>query len=187
MAPRALAARAASRNSGRLVMRIATRSPGRTPRSASPAAASWTRWFSSAQVIDSPWKRSATWSGMEYACRATWSTQWAPLYGGRVGGIALLGRACAVITGPILTYRRIAVTAEAIGQFPRRRRWRHVLAITARAVPLLLGTAILAAQLTRRETAGLPPAGAGAALYVAGALAAAWGAAGGFPRRPGGV
>jgi hypothetical protein len=75
------------------------------------------------------------------------------------------------------------VTAEAIGQFRRRRRWRHVLAITAGTVALLLGTAILAAQLTRRDTAGLPPAGAGAALYVAGALAAAWGAAGGFTRR----
>jgi hypothetical protein len=75
------------------------------------------------------------------------------------------------------------VTAEAIGQFRRRRRWRHVLAMVAGGAALVLGTAVVAAQLTHRNTAGLPSAGAGAGLYIAGALLAAWGAAGGFTRR----
>ncbi len=75
------------------------------------------------------------------------------------------------------------MTAEAIGQFRRRRRWRHVLAMIAGGAALVLGTAVVAAQLTHRNTAGLPSAGAGAGLYGAGALLAAWGAAGGFTRR----
>ena len=69
--------------------------------------------------------------------------------------------------------------------FRRRRRWRHVLAITAGAVALVLGTAIVAARLAADAPAGTPSAGTGAALYAAGALAAAWGGAGGFTRRLG--
>jgi hypothetical protein len=75
------------------------------------------------------------------------------------------------------------VTAEAVGQFRRRRRWRHVLAMIAGGTALLVGMAVMAAQLAHRGTAGLPSAGAGAGLYAAGALLAAWGAAGGFTRR----
>ncbi len=71
IAPMALAARTATTNSGRLVIRIATRSPRCTPRSANTVAkvSIWSR--SSAQVIDVPSNRRATVSGIEWACRAT--------------------------------------------------------------------------------------------------------------------
>jgi hypothetical protein len=72
---------------------------------------------------------------------------------------------------------------EVVHQFRRRRRWRHVLAMIIGAIALTLGSAIVAARLAQHATAGLPPLGAGAGLYLAGALLAGWGAAGGFTSR----
>jgi hypothetical protein len=72
---------------------------------------------------------------------------------------------------------------EVVRQFRRRRRWRHVLAMIIGAVALILGSAIVAARLAQHATAGLPSPGAGAGLYLAGALLAGWGAAGGFTAR----
>jgi hypothetical protein len=71
IAPAALAASVASTNSGRFVIRIATRSPGATPRRARPAASPLTRSCSVLHVIDSPPKRRATPPGLLYAWRAT--------------------------------------------------------------------------------------------------------------------
>ena len=71
IAPMALAASTDSGNSGRLVIRTATRSPGFTPCPASPAATARTRSCSRAQVIDSRSYRIATESGLAKACRAT--------------------------------------------------------------------------------------------------------------------
>jgi hypothetical protein len=73
---------------------------------------------------------------------------------------------------------------EIVRLFRRRRQWRHVLAIGIGAVALMLGTAMVAARLAWHDPGAA--AGTGAALYAAGALGAAWGAAGGFSRRLGG-
>jgi hypothetical protein len=72
---------------------------------------------------------------------------------------------------------------EVVSQFRHRRRWRHVLAMIIGAVVLILGSAIVAARLAHHATAGLPSPAAGAGLYLAGALLAGWGAAGGFTAR----
>jgi hypothetical protein len=72
---------------------------------------------------------------------------------------------------------------EVVRQFRRRRQWRHVLAMIIGTVALLLGSAIVAARLAHHATAGLPSPDAGAGLYLAGALLAGWGAAGGFTSR----
>jgi hypothetical protein len=70
-----------------------------------------------------------------------------------------------------------------VRRFRRRRKWRHVLAIIAGTIALILGTAIVAARLAHQQVAGTPSSGAGAGLYVAGALVCGWGGAGGFTRR----
>ena len=57
IAPMALAANIVSRNSGRFVIMIATRSPALTPRSRSAAASPLTRSWICAQVIVLPSKR----------------------------------------------------------------------------------------------------------------------------------
>src|SRR3954470_1093534 len=88
IAPAALAARTVSTNSGRLVIRTATRSPGFTPRRAKDAASALTRACSCDHVIERPSKRMATPSGWEYAWRATWSTQLAAEKGRPEVGIA---------------------------------------------------------------------------------------------------
>src|SRR5580698_7054592 len=54
-----------------------------------------------------------------------------------------------------------AELVEVVRMFRRRRRWRHVLAITAGAVALVLGTAIVAARLAGDAPPGTPSAGAG--------------------------
>ena len=72
---------------------------------------------------------------------------------------------------------------EVVRLFRRRRRWQHVLAMIIGAVALILGSAIVAAWLGHHATLGLPPSGAGAGLYLAGALLSGWGAARGFTAR----
>src|SRR3954470_22802206 len=88
MAPAAFAASVASTNSGRLVSRIATRSPGATPSRAKASASAPTRSCSSRQVIVRPSKRMATPSGSRKAWRARWSTQFASENGSPEVGMA---------------------------------------------------------------------------------------------------
>jgi hypothetical protein len=71
----------------------------------------------------------------------------------------------------------------AVARFTRRRRWLHLLAILAGTVLLVLGSAVIAARLTGHAPATLPNIGVGAALYVAGAVLVALGAARGFTAR----
>jgi hypothetical protein len=72
---------------------------------------------------------------------------------------------------------------EVVRLFRCRRKWRHVLAMIIGAVALILGSAIVAARLGHHATPGLPSSGAGAGLYLAGALLSGWGAARGFTSR----
>jgi hypothetical protein len=74
-----------------------------------------------------------------------------------------------------------------VQRFRHRRRWRHLLAIGLGSVALIVGPALVAARLAPAapRPASNPSFAVGVALYGAGALAAGWGAAGGFTRRLG--
>ncbi len=69
IAPIRLAATVASTNSGRLSIRIITRSPNRTPRRVKASASLVTRWSNSAQVVVRPMYRMAVAPGCIRAWR----------------------------------------------------------------------------------------------------------------------
>jgi 4-amino-4-deoxy-L-arabinose transferase-like glycosyltransferase len=76
-----------------------------------------------------------------------------------------------------------AGVVAAVHRFTRRRRWLHILAILAGIVLLVLGSAIIAARVTGHAPAKLPGMAEGLALYVAGAVLVAFGAARGLTAR----
>jgi hypothetical protein len=76
-----------------------------------------------------------------------------------------------------------AGVVAAVQRFTRRRRWLHLVAIFVGTVLLVLGSAVIAARVTGHAPAKLPGTGAGVALYVAGAVIVAYGAARGLTTR----
>ena len=76
-----------------------------------------------------------------------------------------------------------AQLVETVRLFRRRRKWRHILALTVGGVLLTSGSAFIAAHVTRHELASTPGFGVAGGLYVAGTLLFAWGAAAGFTAR----
>jgi len=76
-----------------------------------------------------------------------------------------------------------AELVEVVRLFRRRRKWRHIVAMTIGGVLLTAGSGYIAAHVTHHVPAGTPGIGVAGGLYIAGSLLFAWGAAAGFTTR----